>query len=265
MKLCLPLQQIAVAFDSVCKYDIKDFYVIFPAKVERTAIERKAGIYLCPHYSIIEDNMNNETEKRATTDPEKTNPLVIVDNGHGKDTPGKRSPDGSVLEWRWTRDAARAIVSRLKCAGTDAVLLVPEDDDIPLCERCRRTRILGAGRRAIVVSIHINAAGDGSDWHQASGFSAFVAPRASAESFRLAGIFTSEAAFRGLAGNRSLPQEGFWRGNFAIVRDTPMPAVLTENLFMDNRTDAALLASTEGFEAIVGLHVDAVLKYFNQR
>lgn len=209
--------------------------------------------------------MKNESEKRTINVAEKARPLVIVDNGHGRETPGKRSPDCSVLEWAWSRSVAREIVRRLNTAGIDAVLLVPEDEDIPLRDRCLRAARLAPGRRSILVSVHVNAAGDGGSWHEARGFSAFVAMGACAESVRLARLFTSMAAGRGLGGNRVVPTEGCWRGNFAIIRDTPMPAVLTENLFMDNREDAAILVSAHGSDKIVSLHVDAMLKYFNAR
>ena len=224
---------------------------------------RKWRFYLCSKNSKIREIMKNETEKQTINAAEKHNPLVIVDNGHGMQTPGKRSPGGSVLEWEWTRRVAGEIVGRLSKTPVDAVLLVPEDDDIPLPTRCRRARRLAEGRCAVLLSVHVNASGDGSSWRSARGFSAFVAERASTESVRLARMFTSMACRRGLAGNRSVPPEGCWRGNFAIVRDTPMPAVLTENLFMDNREDAAILMSATGFEDIVSMHVDAVLKFFN--
>ena len=60
---------------------------------------RKWRFYLCSKNSKIREIMKNETEKQTINAAEKHNPLVIVDNGHGMQTPGKRSPDGSVLEW----------------------------------------------------------------------------------------------------------------------------------------------------------------------
>ena len=40
-------------------------------------------------------------------------PIILIDNGHGKDTKGKRSPDGSLEEWRFARDIAAEVVRRL--------------------------------------------------------------------------------------------------------------------------------------------------------
>ena len=49
--------------------------------------------------------------------------------------------------------------------------------------------------------------------------------------------------------------------DFYIIRHTSCPAVLTENLFMDNREDVAFLKSEEGSKSTVNLHVVGILKY----
>ena len=63
---------------------------------------------------------------------------ILIDNGHGIDTKGKRSPDGRLLEYAQNRLLAGRIVSALQTRGLDATLLVPEETDISLPERCRR-------------------------------------------------------------------------------------------------------------------------------
>ena len=63
---------------------------------------------------------------------------ILIDNGHGRETPGKRSPDGRLLEYVQNRLLARGIVDALTARGLDASLLVPEETDISLPERCRR-------------------------------------------------------------------------------------------------------------------------------
>lgn len=67
--------------------------------------------------------------------------IPILDNGHGQETPGKRSPvwkDGTQLfEYEFNRDIVKRIVQKLKCAGIEHKILVPELTDITLGERCR--------------------------------------------------------------------------------------------------------------------------------
>lgn len=38
-------------------------------------------------------------------------PKILIDNGHGIDTPGKRSPDGVLREYAWNRLIAGRIVT----------------------------------------------------------------------------------------------------------------------------------------------------------
>lgn len=55
---------------------------------------------------------------------------VLLDNGHGENTPGKRSPkwsDGSQLfEWEYAREIAKGVYNQLRAKGIDAELLVKE-------------------------------------------------------------------------------------------------------------------------------------------
>ena len=59
-------------------------------------------------------------------------PIILIDNGHGKETPGKRSPDGSFREYRYAREIAAGIASVLTIEGYSAFLLVKEEEDVPL-------------------------------------------------------------------------------------------------------------------------------------
>ena len=89
---------------------------------------------------------------------------ILIDNGHGIDTKDKRSPDGRLLEYAQNRLIASRIVSALQAQGLDASLLVPEETDISLPERCRRVnewcRKLGKDN-VLLISIHCNAAARG--------------------------------------------------------------------------------------------------------
>lgn len=190
--------------------------------------------------------------------------MVILDNGHGYDTPGKCSPDGRLREWQYTRRLARLISRKLTDKGIENTLLVPGDTDMPLAMRCRKANDIAAFHPgAVLVSLHTNAAGNGKEWKLASGWSAFVATRASASSCQLAALLAKSAAAYGIMGNRSTPSEGFWRANLAICRDTVCPAVLTENMFHDNWSDVEYLLSDEGIETLADVHVSALVEYFS--
>ena len=51
---------------------------------------------------------------------------ILIDNGHGNNTPGKCSPDKRFREYAWNREIAARVVHDLRKKGYDAELLVPE-------------------------------------------------------------------------------------------------------------------------------------------
>lgn len=63
---------------------------------------------------------------------------ILLYPGHGCNTPGKRSPDGRFLEYRFNRDIAAAVAKQLSFSGYDATLLVPEEYDVSLRARVDR-------------------------------------------------------------------------------------------------------------------------------
>ena len=169
---------------------------------------------------------------------------ILIDNGHGKETPGKRSPDGSLLEWRWTRDVADMICDLLLAEGYDAELLVPEAKDVPLAERCRRANKYNK-RDAILVSIHNNAAGNGSRWMRAKGWS-ICTTRGITEADKLAERiwFRAKELFKWPLTVRSYSSQPLGRDyeeDFYILLHTYCPAVLIENFFQDNHEDVDYL------------------------
>ena len=102
---------------------------------------------------------------------------ILIDNGHGRETAGKRSPDGRLLEWSYTREIARRVNDELQRRGHSSSLLVPEDEDISLAERCKRVNRVCSelGRRNVcLVSIHVNAAGRGNRWYNATGWCCYL-------------------------------------------------------------------------------------------
>lgn len=188
---------------------------------------------------------------------------VLIDNGHGENTPGKRSPDGRLREWAYSREIADRVVYELRKRGIDAERIVKEDTDVPLSERCKRANAIykDTGKKAILISIHCNAAGSGASWMNAKGWSVFVSNNASNSSKKLAKSLAQVAECIPVHIRKPMPRQMYWQQNLAICRDTNCPAILTENFFQDNREDVDYLLSREGKDAIVRIHAEGITKY----
>ena len=195
--------------------------------------------------------------------------IILLDNGHGFDTPGKCSPDGFFREYAYNRYLAFRIREQLSALGLDARLLVPEREDISLSERCRRANKICerfGSDQVILVSIHVNAAGNGQHWMEARGWSCYTSRGNTAADALATALY--EAAKTHLPGHRLRTDytdgDPDLEENFYILRHTSCPAVLTENLFMDNRDDVAFLESADGSQAIVDLHVEGICHYLSK-
>lgn len=201
---------------------------------------------------------------------------VLVDNGHGANTPGKHSPDMRLREYAWAREIAKRVVDGLKAKGVDAQLLTPEQYDVSISTRAIRANrwcVERGTKNVVVVSIHSNAAGSDNQWHSAKYWSAWVyrevvkkagkivcIKEASAASKRLATIFSEGARKRGWQVSRN-ERGDYQDANFGILRETMCPAVLTENFFQDNKENVAFLLSEDGKKQITDLHIECILKY----
>lgn len=192
--------------------------------------------------------------------------IILLDNGHGNNTGGKRSPDSSLLEWKYTREVARDVRDRLCSMRYDARLIVTEEYDVSLWERARRVNELcdQYGKdNVILVSIHCNAAGNGSSWMNANGWECYTT-RGETKADKLATALYDSAKIH-------LPNvrlrvdytdgDPDKEASFYILKHTKCPAVLTENLFMDNKNEVAFLLSDTGRDAIARLHTYGIVKF----
>lgn len=184
---------------------------------------------------------------------------ILIDNGHGIETAGKRSPvwsDGSHLfEYEFNRDVAKRLHEKLTNSGIDSVLLVPELKDISLAERVRRVNQYCNSGYCFLISIHANAGG-GTGWE-------IFTSRGETKSDEFATILFETA-------QELLPQfpmrKEYSDGDpdkeesFYVLTETLCPAVLTENLFMDNENDCRFLISDKGRETIAEIHYQGIKK-----
>lgn len=194
---------------------------------------------------------------------------ILIDPGHGIDTPGKRSPDGLFREYLWNRQVADLILEGLISAGVDASLVVTETNDVTLRNRVNRVNTIcnrvGASN-VLLVSVHANAAGNGSAWMNARGWSCYTS-KGKTKSDQVAeclyDAFEEEFQDRKIRKDMS-DGDRDWEENFYVLQKSKCPAVLLENFFYDNREECAWMLQEETKRRIAGAAVKGIIKYIKK-
>lgn len=218
--------------------------------------------------------------------------VVILGTAHGKNVGGKRSPDNSLEEYRYSREIVNRLRTALEARGCVVYVDMPEDV-VPLPQqqelrlRCSYVNKLCKkyGKdKCLYVSIHVNAAGGEGKWMLAGGWCAYTS-KGTTVSDTLA-EYLYEAAEKHLSGYAEMMEEGKKDGSYSskqtpirtdksdgdkdmeadffVLKHTACAAVLTENLFMDNKRDVSFLLSEKGKQSIVALHRDGILNFIEQ-
>ncbi|MCY7629256.1 N-acetylmuramoyl-L-alanine amidase [Bacillus altitudinis] len=177
---------------------------------------------------------------------------IMLDPGHGGHDPG--AAENGLKEKDLVLKIAKKTKAILeKVYGASVKLTRSTDVYIDLSQRARLANNWGADYFA---SIHINAGGG-------TGFETFRFNKLSAmSSTGKQQKIVHDVIYKKIKAKAA--NRGTKFGNFAALRETKMPAILTENLFIDRKEDAALLKQdaflnllaeghAEGIAAAVGL------------
>jgi N-acetylmuramoyl-L-alanine amidase len=119
-------------------------------------------------------------------------------------------------------------------------------------ELSKRDDAADAWNADVFISVHINAGGG-------TGFESYVFTNPSPSESALQNILHEEvlAAMKQFG---SIINRGKKRANFAVLRETNMPSILTENLFIDSN-DSNHLKNEEFIKAVGEAHAKGVVKY----
>lgn len=205
---------------------------------------------------------------------------VILGTPHTQREAGKRSPDGRLKEYLYGRELVCELMPKLKDYGIPTFVdmmqpNIPKNMQTP-SSRLERQRELAlrvnevnsicdryGKQNCIYVSLHVNAAASDNQWHNASGWQVCVSPQASYNSKLLATLLAEEATNRNLKVREPKPGNSYWEQSLYVLNRTHCPAVLTENLFQDNKDDVDFLLSDTGRHIIERLHIEGILRYIN--
>jgi N-acetylmuramoyl-L-alanine amidase len=173
---------------------------------------------------------------------------IFIDPGHGGNDPGATA--NGLFEKDLTLSIALKLKAELLKYENVQVKLSRENDTyLTLSERAKMANDWGAD---IFISIHINAGGG-------VGFESYIYNGS---------VSTSTIAYQNIIHEEIVKVTG-WndrgkkRENYAVLRETKMPAILTENGFIDNTTDANKLKNDSFLDNISQGHVNGIVKVFN--
>ena len=190
---------------------------------------------------------------------------IILDAGHGRETPGKRSPkttDGKqLLEWELTRNLSKRIKVTCEQLGIKCIQANTDDTDPSLTARANNINSIvrkeaEKGRQCLMISLHGNAAGNGKTWTNASGWEVWTT-EGTTKSDEFANLMCKH--FKIIFDKEKL--RGHKEKNFTLIYKCACPCVLTENFFYDCKHDFDIMTSEEGLQKITDLHVAAICDY----
>jgi len=186
---------------------------------------------------------------------------IVIDAGHGYNTPGKRTPDGE-REWTFNDKVARAVIQKLAMYKNVQTLRVDDSTgktDVPLKTRTNRAN---KWETDVYIAIHHNALAG--VWGNHGGIETYTLnhPQANPRSKEIAAIIHPLIVKAMGLNDRGLKTE-----NFHVLRETYMPAILIEGGFMDSkidiiamRNDAKLKAQGEAIAEGLAVYLKLQLK-----
>lgn len=163
---------------------------------------------------------------------------VAIDNGHGKNTAGKRTPPFPdtkkvINEWEFNYATAKILKGILENQGHEVLMVSNTTEDTPLKTRTSKANEWGAD---VFISIHYNAYTG--IWGNHGGIETYYYP-SSADGKKLAESVQDE-----LIKETGLRSRGVKSANFQVLRQSKMVAILVECGFMDNLDEAKLMLDT---------------------
>lgn len=214
---------------------------------------------------LSEDPTNTNPPPPPPPPKHKQRYLWCLDNGHGKKQAGKRSKvfdDGvtQFIEYEFNRDVVERIIKQLEGKGVAFFDIVPDVDEVGsfLKGRVDRANKKRSELKKIYVSVHSNAGGVGPDgWGTAHGLETWHHHN-SRKGKKIAAIFQQKLVDKLGWRNRHLKSTAI-KGLY-VLKETDMPAVLTENGFFTHKTQAAELMKDSVRQKIADAHVAAIME-----
>ena len=180
--------------------------------------------------------------------------LIYLDAGHGGTDSG--ASGNGIKE----KDIVLKLVKKIKAllgSYQNVRVETTRETDIflPLSERTRKANNLNAD---VLLSIHCNSATSSS----AKGFESFRYPKAGSSTIAFQNVLHAEIM---KAIGSASEDRGKQSADFHMLRESKMKAILTENLFVSNSSDATKLKDDSFLDKLAQGHVTGLEKFLGLR
>ncbi|MFJ9500009.1 N-acetylmuramoyl-L-alanine amidase [Brevibacillus centrosporus] len=186
-------------------------------------------------------------EVKLTAKPQKTGFLIVVDAGHGGKDPGSLGTYGN-HEKDYTLSVSNKVVELLKQYKEFQVVPVRTTD--VFYELSERVAIANEQNADLFLSIHANAFPKPT----AGGTETFYY-NANSKTF-------AQVVHKHLQGATGFTDRGYKASGYYVIKNTKMPAVLTETGFLSNPTENAKLTNPAFQDKIAQALVAAIREYY---
>lgn len=174
---------------------------------------------------------------------------VFINPGHGGKDPG--AVGNGLQEKDIVLKIARKMRDQLKNYEVEVKLFRSNDTFYTLEQICNEANRWNAD---LFISIHVNAGGG-------TGFESYIYSGLSNNSTTAKQRDVIHAEIMKKLSN--VRDRGKKKANFYVLRNTKMSAILTENMFIDNKTDANRLKSDSFLTNLATGHVNGIVKALN--
>lgn len=185
-------------------------------------------------------------------------PTIVIDAGHGGRDRGAKGNKPYCEEKRISLQTAILVQKYLTQLGYRVIMTRSSDVFVSLK---RRVEIANKGNCELFVSLHFNSSRNA----KAKGIEVFFCEGTknrlkTASSRKLASLVLSRLIRRTQSISR-----GVKKGNFYVIRETEMPAILVEGGFISNPQERSRLKDGKHLDQIARAVADGVDHYFKKR
>lgn len=196
--------------------------------------------------------------------------IVILDRGHGSDTPGKRA--NGLMEWEFNKYIVENLRSKLEKAGVTVYETIKSDTHrySEMTADGRKNNLIlrsdfansihnmySKNHNVIFISIHANA----SQYPSASGYEIFVYKKGYESDKVASHIYNKAEEILGVG--TTIKSRGIKEGNFHVLRETLMPAILIEHEFYTNTVAVEKLKSNAWRDRAVDHIYKGICDYYD--